>query len=303
MKMDSTKKTEVTSERKGSYVGAAAILLAGVLFSATAAAVDSFTSTYKNGSTTENITGREPTAAGTYPVFIYAVGTTETFTNASAIAAITGMANRGYVSATVQYPNSSFGSCTTIGGRAKAIFDPTSATSAVTALCARAKADCSKGIVVGGFSQGSIIATLAKNTEPRVQAAYGIGDHNSYSFFNLSSCMNNGNHTLSNTRLRIVNGEVDTFGGGNQNAVRTKAQAVTGLTCTSTSTSCLQSNGSGWIIVLNGQVSDGQADHCYMRASGGCSGSQSNLDQGWANGADPWELNANLDWLTGFTSK
>jgi hypothetical protein len=290
----------VVLEKKGGHIAAALVFLAGISSVTSAWAIDSFTATYKNGNTTENITGREPTAAGKYPVFIYTVGTTENFQHTSAIAAIEGMANRGYVSATVQYPNSNFGNCSTIGGRAKAIYDPNSSTSAVTALCARAKADCSKGIVVGGFSQGSVIATLAKNFEPRVQAAYAIGAHNSYSFFNLTSCMNNGNHAISNTRLRVVNGEVDTFGGGNQNAVRTKAQGVTGLNCGSTATSCLQSNGSGWILVLNNQVQDGSADHCYMR-QGGCVNTN-NLDPGWQNGADPWELNANLDWLTQFTA-
>lgn len=301
MKQQHSRPNQADASRKNrTRIGAALIVIAGVSFATTAAAIDSFTATYRNGRTTENITGREPSAAGTYPVFIYTVGTTEDFQHTSAISAIEGMANRGYVAATVQYPNSTFGGCSTIGGRARAIYDPNSSTSAVTALCSRAKADCSKGIVVGGFSQGSVIATLAKDTEPRVQGAYGMGAHNSYSFFNLSSCMNDGNHAISNTRLRIVNGEVDTFGGGNQNAVRTKAEAVTGLTCGSNATSCLQSNGSGWIIVLNGQVQDGQADHCYMRANGCTNGTA--LDQGWQNGGDPWELNANLNWLTQFTS-
>jgi len=31
---------------------------------------------------------------------------------------------------------------------------------ALARLCSRAKADCSKGVVVGGFSQGAVIATL-----------------------------------------------------------------------------------------------------------------------------------------------
>jgi hypothetical protein len=296
---------EVTKS-SGRKIGAAAFVVAGLLFSLSAgAATTSFTATYKNGSgcgTSENINGQEPSATGTYPVFLYMVGTTETFTNASATAAVQGMANRGYVAATIQYPNSSFGSCSTISGRAQCIFNPNSTSSAVSVLCSRAKADCSKGIVVGGFSQGAVIATLAKNFDSRVQAAYGLGDHVKYSFFDLSSCMANGKRTLSSNNLRSVTGEKDQFAGGNQSSVRSDQQSLTGLNCGSSATSCLNSNGSGWIIVLNGQVSDGSADHCYMRASGDCNGNQNSLDQGWANGADNWELNANLDWLTGFTS-
>src|SRR5258705_7481618 len=99
------------------HIGAAAVLIAGALFSASAMAVDSFTATYKNGTScgsTYNITGRQPTAAGTYPVFIYTVGTTEPYTSSIAIAAIEGMANRGFVAVTVDYPHSTFGNCSTL---------------------------------------------------------------------------------------------------------------------------------------------------------------------------------------------
>ncbi len=284
-------------------VVAAAAVFAGALFSVSAGAVDSFTATYKNGTScgsTYNITGREPTAAGTYPVFIYTVGTTEPYTSSIAIAAIEGMANRGFVAVTVDYPHSNFGNCSTLTGRAKCIFDGTNANSAINQVCARGKADCSKGVVVGGFSQGSIMATLANNYDSRIRAAYGMGTHTKYSFYDLSSCMTNGNHTITNDRLRIVNGEVDTYGGGNASAVRTQAQLVTGYSCGSSAYSCLQTNGSGWYMIANGQVQDGSADHCYM-LNGGCTFSKP-LDQGWPSGPDAWELNANLDWLKGFVT-
>jgi hypothetical protein len=233
-------------------------------------------------------------------VFVYMIGTTESFTNASATAAVTGMAGRGFVAATVAYNSGTFSNCTTISGKARCIFNPSTQTSAVSTLCARAKADCSKGVVVAGFSQGAVMATLAKNFEPRVQAAWGIGDGVRYSFFNLTSCMADGNRTLPSSRLRAVDGEKDQFIGPNAANVRSQFLTLTGLSC-GTSFSCLQSNGSGWYIVQNAQVGDGSADHCHMRRTGDCGGSQNSLDQGWQTGADPWELNANLDWLTTFT--
>jgi hypothetical protein len=273
------------------------------------AQTQSFTATYSaqgSGATTCNttdmITGEEPTAAGAYPVFLYMVGTTETFTNASASAAIEEMAGLGYVAASIQYDSAEFGSCSQIGGKAKCIFNPNSTTSAVETLCARAKADCTKGIVVGGFSQGAVIATLAKNTDSRVQAAWGMGDGVSYTqIFNLSSCMANGKRTLPSDRLRAVNGVNDQFTGSTESAQQTNMQSLTGFTCATGSTSCLQSNGSGWIIVQKNQTQSGVADHCYMR-NGGCNASQNTLDSGWANGTANWELEANLEWLTGFTS-
>ncbi|HEU4726459.1 MAG TPA: hypothetical protein VFT22_01160 [Kofleriaceae bacterium] len=268
----------------------------------------SFTATYTgqgNGATTcnttFNISGQEPSTTGTFPVFVYMIGTTETFTNASATAAVAGMASRGYVAATVAYNSGSFSGCSTISGKARCIFNPSSATSAISQLCARAKADCTKGIVVGGFSQGAVMATLAKNFDSRVAAAWGMGDGVTYSIFNLTSCMADGNRALPSDRLRAVDGEKDQFIGPTASNVRSQFLTLTGLSCGSTAFNCLQSNGSGWYIIQNAQVADGSADHCYMRRSGDCNGSQNSLDPGWQTGTDPWELSANLDWLTGFT--
>ena len=78
-------------------------------------------------------------------------------------------------------------------------------------------------------------------------------------------------------------------------------QSLTGFTCSSGSTSCLQSNGSGWIIVQDNRTVADDADHCYMR-DGGCFASQNSLDSNWKNGSSNWELNANLKWLTQFTT-
>lgn len=269
----------------------------------------SFTATYTgqgNNATTcntsFNISGQEPSTTGTFPVFVYMVGTTETFTNASATAAVAGMASRGFVAATVAYSSGSFGNCSAISGKASCIFNPNSTTSAIHTLCGRAKADCSKGIVVGGFSQGAVMATLAKNFNAGVQAAWGMGDGVTYSTFNLTSCMGNGNRALTSDRLRAVDGEKDQFIGPTASNVRSQFLTLTGLSCGSSAFNCLQSNGSGWYIIQNAQVGDGSADHCYMRRSGDCLGSQNSLDAGWQSGTDLWELSANLDWLNGFVT-
>jgi hypothetical protein len=266
-----------------------------------------FTTSYMGqgeGSTTcktkFSIDGVAPSAAGSYPVFLYMVGTTETFNNASATAAINGMAKLGYVAATVQYDSGEFGNCSQISGKSSCIFNPNSSTSAISAVCAEANADCSKGVLAGGFSQGAVIATLAKNFDSNVQAVWGMGDGVMYTAeFNLSSCMANGNRTLPSDRLRAVNGQADEFTGDTQAKQQTNMQSLTGFDCASGSFTCLQSNGSGWIIVQNGQTEADDADHCYMR-DGGCLASQNKLDTGWENGTANWELSANLQWLTQF---
>jgi len=294
-----------TRGRNGLMLGG--VLSAVLLASSAWAQTDSFTSSYTgqgSGATTcntsFNINGEEP-STGTHPVFLYMVGTTETSTNASATAAVAGMASRGFVAATIAYDSGEFGNCSQISGKSSCIFNPNSTTSAVSELCSRASADCSKGVVVGGFSQGAVIGTLAKNFNSNVQATYGMGDGVMYSFFNLSSCMANGKRTLPSDRLRAVNGQGDQFTGNTQAKQQTNMQSLTGFTCPAGSFTCLQSNGSGWIIVQNAQTEANNADHCYMR-DGGCNASQNSLDTGWENGTANWELNANLNWLAGFAT-
>jgi hypothetical protein len=281
------------------------VLSVSIAWSAQAQTLTSFTTTYKGGSgtcgTTYNIQGKEPSSTLKYPVFIYLVGTSETYNNGSALAAVDEMASRGYVAATVQYPNSSFGDCTTLSARSKCVFNSASASSAVAALCSRAAADCSKGIVVAGFSQGSILSILAKNYDTRVQAAYGLGAGVQYSFYDLRACVANGKRSLSSARLRAVNGEADGFLGSSEANVRAQLQELTSRSCTTPS--CLAADGSGWYIVKHAEASDGNADHCYMRATGGCNGSQNSLDQKWLNGTYDWSVDTNLQWLTGFTAR
>jgi hypothetical protein len=293
-----------TSSRLGLALGISALLATAPAWAQTTTFTMSYTGQGANATTcntTDSISGAEPTATGTFPVFIYTVGTTETFTNTAATQAVDQMAALGFVAATIQYDTSAFGNCSQIGGKAQCIYNPNSSTSAVSALCSRAKADCSKGIVVAGASQGAVIATLAKNFDSRVQAAYGIADGVQYSFFNLTSCMANGNRTLTSDRLRAVNGLDDQFTGSGQTAQQNNMQSLTGFTCPSGSATCLQSNGSGWIIVMPDQTQSGQADHCYPRTVN-CSSSQNSIQARWETGTDNWELPANLQWLTQFVT-
>ncbi|HEX3142162.1 MAG TPA: hypothetical protein VHQ87_19040 [Rhizobacter sp.] len=280
-----------------------AALLATATFLTSTAFAGNFTATYSAGLTTYNIQGTEPSDGAKHPVFIYTVGTTETWNNAQATAAVAEMAAKGFVAAAVQYDSSLFGTCSQILSKASYIYKGSTTSSAVAKLCARTTADCSKGILAAGFSQGSVIAINAKNYDSRVRAAYGMGAHNLYTAaYSLGSCMNNGGHTLAATNIRIVNGETDTFPGGTPSTVRSSSQSVTGKSCGSTAYSCLNTNGSGWIMVKGSQVGDGSADHCYQRAAGDCVGSENTLDNGWRNGADAWELKANLSWLAGFAT-
>ncbi|MBL0729216.1 hypothetical protein [Piscinibacter sp. HJYY11] len=277
-------------------IAAPLVGLAAALLGTTAQAAD-FTSSYSAGLSTHSIKGTEP-ATGKHPVFIYTVGTTESYDNAQAMGAVAEMAAKGFVAAAVQYDSSAFGTCSQILAKAKYIYNSGSTSSAISKLCARSTADCSKGIVVAGFSQGSIIAVNAKNFDSRVRAAYGMGSHTSYTTYLMSSCMTPGNYTISKDNVRIVNGQSDSFP---VVSVRSSSEAVAGRSCGSLAYECLASNGSGWIMIRDSAVGDGSADHCYQRV-GGCLGLQSVTDSTWRNGSTNWGLKANLTWLNGFVT-
>jgi dienelactone hydrolase len=281
-------------------------LLSASSWSQTTSFSDSYKGAKSSGSSTcgtaYSISGVEPSAAGQYPVFIYTVGTFESHDNASAMAAINSMAAKGYIAAAVGYGSSQFGDCTAIKNKTSCIYNPNNNASAISKLCSRPNADCSKGVVVAGFSQGGIVAINAKNYDARVQAAYSTGASTKYDRYDMSSCMADGNRTLQSDRLRAVNGEKDNYGGGTHASNQAELEKITGKTCAAGSAACMNSNDSGWIIVKNSQVQDGSADHCYMRASGDCFGSQNSLDSGWKSGTANWQLEQNLNWLKGFTT-
>jgi hypothetical protein len=277
---------------------------AALMASSAVQAQSSFSATYTNGSTYK-IAGKEPSASGKYPVYVHIGGTGESYNGAWAMAAVDAAVARGMVAATVEYNNASFGTCSTIAGRAKGIFNSASTSSAISKLCARAKADCSKGIVTGGLSQGSIISVLAKDYDSRVRASMGQGTGSTYTIaYNLSSCMANGRHKQPGDRIRIINGERDMFVGGTESIARSQAELVTGLNCAGRQ-SCFRTNGSGWYIVKDLEVVDLSADHCFMGNLGvvgiQCSGVLG-VDPYYQYGNNKWGVKATMDWLKTFVT-
>ncbi|MET0406479.1 MAG: hypothetical protein ABW123_28945 [Cystobacter sp.] len=264
-----------------------------------------FTATYQGGNSscesTQALQGWEPTAPGTHPVFVYLVGTWEPYDNASALAIVSRMAERGYVAATVDYSNWTFGNCATLTARSRCIFNENSPRSAIQHLCARTKADCSRGIVVSGFSQGSILAILSRNHDSRIRAVFAMSAGVQYAGYNLRSCVTPTRRSLTPDRLRAIDGESDHFLGRNERSVRAQLTELTGAHCPAPATSCSGDKTSGWHIVSHSEVTDGDADHCYIR-TGGCTGNSHRMDPQWLTGTHPWSLGTNLDWLTSFTT-
>ena len=143
------------------------------------------------------------------------------------------MAKRGFVAAAVDYNTLATLTnmiCAQVKNKATCVYNPSKANSAVNKLCARARADCSKGIVVAGLSQGSFMAMIAKDYDARVRAAYVLGAGNDQStqyFNNMSACLDAGLRKLPGDRLRAVNGESD----ANWPPMQKQLEAITGKSC------------------------------------------------------------------------
>jgi hypothetical protein len=249
---------------------------------------------------TADIVGQEPAAAGGYPLFVWTPGTGGTVDSPAPTALVAFMASKGFVAAAVDYStlaNVANMNCTQAANKASCAYDPAKTDSAISKLCARAKSDCGRGIVVAGLSQGTFMAMLAKEYDSRVRAAYLIGagnDQSSAQWDDMSACLNAGARALPGDRVRAVNGEQD----GNWVPLQGQLEGVTGNACPAGTKECFRANGSGWYLVSDSQVQDGVADHCY-HVDGGCS-NQSPLDTGYVAGSEPWSMKVNLDWLAGF---
>src|SRR5262249_55040259 len=112
---------------------------------------------------------------GPYPLAIWTTGALASYQGMLSTTMVEGMADRGFISASVQYANfNGPESCTDYYNREIGIYDITRSTSAVTALCSLKGANCTAGIVSSGISEGAALAVLAKNYAPNVAAVYGI---------------------------------------------------------------------------------------------------------------------------------
>ncbi len=256
------------------------------------------------------IYGKEPAADGQYPVFMYFTGglwpVQGLYYGGDGQRMVQEMASRGFVAVSVEYDNASTPTCSSLPEKSRSIFNNNVGSSAIRSICSRSKADCAKGIVLAGVSQGAQVATLGKNFDDRVQAVYSIGGATTPDpAQTLAPCLNEGNRALSGDRLRAVSGESDTVMTGfwtglrDPSVVRRSLQQLTGANCASTDSSCFRSNNSGWYMVRDSEVEDRVADHCYFNSVGGCLSTR--LDVGFMPpAAHQWSLSTNLNWLQQF---
>jgi hypothetical protein len=270
-----------------------------------------------------HLAGSEPLEPGRYPVAIFLVGTRGRHDYPGIVQNILpALARQGFVAASLEYENGElFGAaqnCNLYRDNASCMVrherDHVAGErhSAVAQLCGRAHADCGKGVVFLGHSQGGLTALQAfrfapvrppaPEPMPRLVAAapLGIGVFGflfGQQVLDLSGCMGTASLPLAPGRLLAVNGENDAFFNGakaDQAGGQAALEAVTGRACSAPSWDCRDGSGAGWLLVKPAQLSTGTAEHEFMSVPGG-----SFAEPTWADErtAEPWSLSGIARWL------
>ncbi len=240
---------------------------------------------------------RQPAQSGEYPVFLFMIGTLRKYDNEVARHIIDRAAERGFVAASVDYDTiaSKFKKKNTCDSpEAKAECSFSAPESALSLICnnvlingqsAGLYANCDKGVVVAGFSQGGTLAMLARNYDERVRAVWSIGFHDQALLDDEPlQCLHSDSRMLPSDRLRIIVGEGDRM---LRRPHQLHLQTVTGRICEPGSDTCFAQDGSGWAIVPNRECG-GNCKHEYLDTSG------------FLNTSSWWGLDQNLGWLEQF---
>jgi hypothetical protein len=269
------------------------------------------------------IAGSEPAEPGRYPLAIFLVGTNGRFDSPGIVDHVLPLlASHGFVAASVEYENGTlFGiaqECALYRSNASCLVrnenDGVAGNrmSALAMLCGRAKADCGKGVVVLGHSQGGLTALQmfqfapappsAGQVMPRLVAAAPMGIGTTIHLFGfpivpMDGCVAAPNLAVDPSKLLVVNGENDEFfngRGANQAGGQATLETVTGRRCASPTWDCRGPDGDGYVLVRPAQTSTGQARHAYMQSWAG-----DFAEQNWVSpqNAESWSLASTARWL------
>jgi hypothetical protein len=283
------------------------VVASALLFLATAvhAQQTQFQMSYKTASMNKAllINGYEPSAAGTYPAFIYITGTKLSPWSADDQLITQEMAARGFVAVAVDYTTRMNypANCTGLTTAVAQVFDASNPASAVNVVASRAKVDLSKGLVVMGFSQGANVASLAKNFSPSIAGAVLIG--NGYTSWG-ASCYGDGYTAITGSQTRSLMGATDSAyvfnggPGGNIEQNRIVMETTSGMSCGLSATSCTDAGGGGWYLVQAFETASGKDGHCFHYGNSPCGGTP--MDAQFVSGSHYWSLGPSLDWLAAF---
>jgi pimeloyl-ACP methyl ester carboxylesterase len=306
----------MTSRTFGALIGLAVSLVLAASASATTPPTRQFQSTYAaydpwtawerwkpQPQCTESqvIYGSEPATTGTYPVLIYVHGTGANLTDNQEGQVMAQLAAaQGFVAVAPTYDSVRTNNAAGVAGHAACMFGEGNADNVESYACSLPEANCSDGVLVAGFSQGGVIALLAANYSPLVDAAWVMGVNGSIPQIEPPP---SGLRRLPDDRVRLNIGQLDLTKGGGGPFEPNGIEAVTGENC-GIAYDCLQPDGAGYYVVSNEEVADHIADHCYWESvhlrdySCTLRPTIAGLDPGFAPpSTTPWSLISNLNWL------
>jgi len=250
-----------------------------------------------------------PMEDGPSPLAVYFTGTLGNYDGWEAHLNLQRLAARGFVAAAPDYGQKSILCpffCDCYAPKADCVSDPGLQGSLVSVLERDTLADTSLGFVTWGHSQGGYVAVLAGDRNARLTRALATGTANPGGLY---PCMEPDVRPLASESIRFVIGESDEVTGPRQAADTStdsgfiaQLASLTGqpACAASASYSCLRENGSGYYIVSNGEVEDGEADHRYFIDHDQDGESPRSLSDAYRLASPlPWSLDASVDWLTG----
>jgi acetyl esterase/lipase len=280
---------------------------------------------------TSRIKGVRPNASGKFPVFLYITGTRDKFGMPQDFEFLTYMAKKGYVAATVEYPNDDVclhmcqdgGECEKIkfkleigNGKVTVFEKARRIQNALDKVCSMKSADCSKGVAVMGHSQGGFITMVLTLLDSRITAIHPMGvgplfvpDENYEKFRLNDKCLFDDHISkfLPRSKRRYTNGEADEMSHRNEEKDNLGLEDFSGHTCNASSApvNCIQKDGSGYYIVCEKEYD--KESRAAIR-SGKIAGHNffSNQEEvtedsfllpGYKHGTAAWNLKPSLDWL------
>eukprot|EP00928_Gymnodinium_smaydae_P059423 TRINITY_DN4274_c0_g2_i1.p1 TRINITY_DN4274_c0_g2~~TRINITY_DN4274_c0_g2_i1.p1 ORF type:complete len:658 (+),score=87.97 TRINITY_DN4274_c0_g2_i1:51-1976(+) len=256
------------------------------------------------------IEGLRPKDQNRLPVYLWITGWTNSFFADADMTLLLEMAKRGFVAAQVAYEHLGWTGDVCAGLQSMDRFAPSkhfksvsartkakSLVNAVDELCATNGADCSKGVAVHGFSMGSWLAALLPVYDNRITAlllfGYGIEKEPQDCLSDTSVSVH-----IEKSRRRVVNGVNDEcFTNGHD--MIAQLQSMSGYSDCSSHRHCLQSDGSGYVLVtpfdyVRGENHSNVGTHLFFRSG---HTPDSYLFPSFMEQSSAWTMKSSFDWL------
>jgi len=248
---------------------------------------------------TPGIAVASPAGSGPFPLFLYLPPTGICHREAASLSMVQAMVQRGFVSASIQYPYNTEYCELDFLEKARTLTN-----GPISMLCALPQVDCALGIASSGSSQGGHLAALVARYEPRITAAAmyvafrpGGKCASPPAKMDILDDVNLGEY-LPKEKKRTIVIDADPEHGGEAATALSESKLISGYDC-GTSFDCLQSDGSGYHILAHADLPP--IPDWYPSWHASIWDLTVGKFQPWfwegVKGNESWSVQNNLDWL------